>query len=470
MISSALVLVSRRVCFPPTRARRPRAVFTSIMTLTKTLIGAGWLSLPYLVSQYGLVASYVLIVSWAVMTTFTCRLLCSSARYLPPGVIPSWASVCDITYPWLVDVVDAVVLLSCFGTAASFFVGIGDFGPSFAEGLDLVADPTYSFLLSRWFWATVTLVVIGPVCWAKNFRAFRFTSFIGQAATLYMLIFVFVFYFVRLPPESRIPLRELRWWPPKLSISLLSALPILSFIYACHQNIYSMFNELRNRTPQRVDKVIYVSVAAATVFYLAAATMAYMTFGDRTHGDVLVNYPPKDPLTISACLTLTLLVGTSIPMQIHPARISTMNLVRRLAVRFRKWRSGAEGYEEVEDAAPDGDDREDIADTVRREPYAEERAISEAVSEPILFNVTTAVLLALCWVVAVWVTHLDRILSFVGATGNTALGNIIPYVFFVSLSLRWTTLAKVCAVLGVLGFLISGAALAALAIDQKLNP
>lgn len=66
---------------------------------------------------------------------------------------------------------------------------------------------------------------------------------------------------------------------------------------------------------------------------------------------------------------------------------------------------------------------------------------------------------------AAYVTHLDRILAFVGATGNTAMSNVLPYVFFVALSMRWTRLAKLSVALAVLGVGIGVAAIVALVVD-----
>lgn len=371
--------------------------------------------------------------------------------------MPSWSAVCGLTKPWLMDVVDCVVVLACFGTAASFFVGVGDFGPTFLRGIGVISNEPgskWGILNERWVWATATAVFIAPFAWMRNLRSLKFTSAVGHVSTVYLFIFVLVYYLVRVPPdETRIPWKDLRWWPPQLSLSLLSALPILTFCYACHQNIFAILNELRNHTPARMDKVINRSLFTATLFYLATATLAYATFGDATRGDVLLNYAPQDPLTLSACLTLAILVLTSIPLQIHPARSSAMHLIQRGVVRVRSWFVGREGGREEEERL------------IRRDPYEEERELGEAVSEPLLFNITTFLLLASCWAVAIWVTHLDRILSFVGATGNAAMGLVLPHVFFVSLSLRWTRLAKVSVGLGLLGVGVSVVALVALALE-----
>lgn len=328
------------------------SLFVSTINLAKTLIGAGWLSLPYLVSQFGLIASFVLVLLWAFMTTFTARLLCNSARLLPPATIPSWTAVCFITYPWLADVVDLVVLIACFGTAASFFVGLGDFGPKFVVGIGLVAPDQPSFLLERWFWATSTLLLIAPLSFLKNLRSLKFTSTLGTFAAFYLLLFVSIYYFFLQPAESRVPLSELRWWPPLYSPKLLSALPILTFLYACHQNIFTVFSELRNNTPRRMDTVIFRSVGIATIFYLATASICYATFGATTKGDVLLNYP-NDKFTMSAIVTLAVLLLTSVPMQLHPARVSLIGLLERWRERMNGWFGAGRGYQTIEDAVAD---------------------------------------------------------------------------------------------------------------------
>ncbi|CAN0511031.1 unnamed protein product, partial [Ectocarpus sp. 8 AP-2014] len=56
-------------------------------------------------------------------------------------------------------------------------------------------------------------------------------------------------------------------------------LPIFVFCFTCHQNIFTICNEIVRPTPARVDTVIACSMVVAIAIYMSIAWGAYATFG-----------------------------------------------------------------------------------------------------------------------------------------------------------------------------------------------
>ena len=50
-------------------------------------------------------------------------------------------------------------------------------------------------------------------------------------------------------------------------------------------------NELKDRTPTRVNTVIVLAIGTALALYFIVAGFGYATYGDEVDSDILVNYP-----------------------------------------------------------------------------------------------------------------------------------------------------------------------------------
>ncbi|CAN0462834.1 unnamed protein product [Laminaria digitata] len=97
--------------------------------------------------------------------------------------------------------------------------------------------------------------------------------------------------------------------------TILQTLPIFVFCFTCHQNIFTICNEIVRPTPARVDMVIVCSMMLATATYLSLSWGAYATFGTGVEGDLLDTYPRTGLLTI-ARICVSILVTSCYPLQV----------------------------------------------------------------------------------------------------------------------------------------------------------
>ena len=109
----------------------------------------------------------------------------------------------------------------------------------------------------------------------------------------------------------------------------LSNLPIFVFAFTCHQNIFTIYNELSDRTPPRLKKTIATSILCALFLYYTVAIEGYRTFGNHVNGDILVNYPETAVVTLMR-LGIAIMVILSYPLQLDPSRRSIISLVKEI--------------------------------------------------------------------------------------------------------------------------------------------
>ena len=184
----------------------------------------------------------------------------------------------------------------------------------------------------------------------------------------------------------------------------LHALPLFVFSYTCHQNIFSITNELSDPTPQRNIKVCVLAVGAALAVYIILGASGYSTFGGLVDHDILASYPSDNGIVAVARLAISLVVSCCYPLQAHPSRACTTSIVR------------ACGGEDIDDF--------------------------------VLHMAITTVFVLASGSIALVVTDLGLILSVVGATGSTTVSYILPgacyFILFPERPSRWLGFLLAC--------------------------
>lgn len=87
-------------------------------------------------------------------------------------------------------------------------------------------------------------------------------------------------------------LDHVNWLPaPDAKIDdLINAVPMLTTAYVCHYNVHPIFSAMRNPSAGRMGQVVTSGVLTTSIIYWLFAFAAYALFGDKTQGDVLMNY------------------------------------------------------------------------------------------------------------------------------------------------------------------------------------
>ena len=168
---------------------------------------------------------------------------------------------------------------------------------------------------------------------------------------------------------------------------LLSVLSIFIFAFTCHQNTFSITNELKNPTNTRLNASMMTSIFVCLVFYLIVSLCVYYTFGSTVMSDMLINYPSSSILVLILRLVLSINLGLSYALQCHPCRMSLSHLLLR-------------------------------------------RSIVEVEESIFLYYGLTLAIAVISFIIAMVVTDLGIILSIVGATGSTTMSYILPGYFY----------------------------------------
>lgn len=422
---------------PSTARRRPRTPnrgkeigiigqaswISSVVNLLNTIVGAGTLAMPRAMSHMGMLLGTIVIL-WAGLTGgFGLYLQTRCAAYLERGSA-SFFALSQITYPNAAVIFDAAIAIKCFGVGVSYLIIIGDLMPGVVLGF---ADEStlVPFLVDRRFWITAFMLIVIPLSFLRRLDSLKYTSVIALISIGYLVILV-VYHFAAKDTidHYRSPLRVIKWAGP---IEFLSSFPVIVFAYTCHQNMFSILNEISDNSHLRTTSVIFASIGSAASIYLLVAFTGYISFGNDVGGNIVAQYAPSTSATVGRA-AIVVLVMFSYPLQVHPCRASADAVLkwRPKGKLFARFRSVLARHNI---SAPD-------ASPLRREPLLAPPSIAPRKIEmsDTRFAAITTVIIVLSYIVAMTVTSLEAVLAYVGSTGSTSISFILPGLFYYKIS------------------------------------
>ncbi|ODV89098.1 hypothetical protein CANCADRAFT_27588 [Tortispora caseinolytica NRRL Y-17796] len=353
-----------------------------IVNLLNTVLGAGMLAMPYAFSCNGVALGLVVLILSALASATGLYLQSRCAIYVEQGQA-SFFSLAQITYPSLGVLFDIAIAIKCFGVGVSYLIIVGD----------LMPQVTGTEFLSRAGWISVALVVLLPLCYMRRIDSLRYSSILAMASALYLVCLVVVHYALAdIDPDLRGPVSMTQ---PRGLLDVLRALPIIVFAYTCHQNMFSITNEIKDRSQNNLIRVVVSTIGTACAVYITIGLSGYFTYGDYVTGNIVAMYPPSISSTI-ARLAMCILVLLGYPLQCHPCRASLNHIIYH----------------------------------IRTKSSSESPPTPAAPPMPTFtFIGLTTLILSLSYITALSVSSLAKVLGIVGATGSTSISFILPGLF-----------------------------------------
>ena len=131
-----------------------------------------------------------------------------------------------------------------------------------------------------------------------------------------IIIFTILTQSFRVPAESKGQLRGSLLIQPGIS----EAIGVISFAFVCHHNSLLIYGSLRKPTIDRFSRVTHYSTGISLVACLLMALSGYLTFGDKTLGNVLNNFPNDNLMVNIARLCFGLNMLTTLPLEAFVCR------------------------------------------------------------------------------------------------------------------------------------------------------
>ncbi|PNH42993.1 hypothetical protein VD0004_g4408 [Verticillium dahliae] len=273
------------------------SMLSSIINLLNTIVGAGTLAMPSVLSHMGIVLGSLMIVWSGLTAAMGLYLQGRCARYLDRGS-SSFFAISKLTYPNAAVLFDAAIAVKCFGVGVSYMIIIGDLMPKVILGFNSNTPELHPYLTDRNFWITAFMFLVIPLAFLRRLDSLKYTSIVALVSIGYLVILV-VYHFGAQPLQDKSGLRVIK---PQSAVAFLSTLPVVVFAYTCHQNMFSILNEIKDNSPSSVVGVVGFSIGGAASMYLLVAITGYLTFGNDVNGNIvsmcLFYYKISDPESV----------------------------------------------------------------------------------------------------------------------------------------------------------------------------
>jgi amino acid permease len=264
--------------------------------------------------------------------------------------------------------------------------------------------------------ANIPRLIVIPLSFLRRLDSLKYTSIIALFSIAYLVILVVAHYIRGDTLSQRGPVRVFAWSGP---VSALAAFPVIVFAYTCHQNMFSILNEIANNSHFRTTSVIFASIGGACALYILTGITGYLSYGDNIRGNIVSMYPTAAAATIGR-FAIVVLVMFSYPLQIHPCRASIDACSKW---RPRKSSSSSSSSASGADGSPS-----------RHSLIGNEAAKPGKEMSDMRFALITTILIVFSFVTAMTVSSLSLVLAYVGSTGSTTISFILPGLFYYKIS------------------------------------
>ncbi|KAK6499560.1 hypothetical protein TWF481_009927 [Arthrobotrys musiformis] len=379
----------------------------AFMNMANSIIGAGIIGQPYAFKQAGLATGVILLVVLTFLVDWTINLIVINSKLSGANSFQSTVSACF--GKWGLISISLAQWAFAFGGMIAFCIIIGDTIPHVMAAIfPGLKDMSVLWLLTNRR-AVIVLCVVGISYPLSLYRDIAKLAKASALALVSMLVIV-----VTVVTQGFFVAKELRGTlsGPLLTLNsgVFQAIGVISFAFVCHHNSLLIYGSLRKPTLDRFARVTHYSTGISMVACMGMAFAGFLTFGDKTMGNVLNNFPNSNLMVNIARFCFGLNMLTTLPLEAFVCR----------EVMLGYWYPGA--------------------------PFEMKRHI--------MFT-TGLVLSAL--LISLFTCDLGAVFELIGATSACALAYILPPLCYIKLSTRsWrTALAWGCVGFGTSVLLIS---------------
>lgn len=285
----------------------PSAVFN----LATTIIGAGIMALPATMKVLGLPLGILIIIVMGIVSEISIEILVRFSVLMKASTYGETVQfACGSPARILSEV---CIVVNNAGIMIVYLIIMGDVisGSSQHEGLLVQWIGKEGFWGDRKLIVLITMVFfLAPLCALKKIDSLRFTSAVSVALAIVFVALSSIIALVKLV-EGKIerprllPNVESR----KAILDLLVVIPIMTNAYICHFNVHPIYNELRGRSPAKMNRVGRITTVLSVMIYASTAISGFLLFGEATDSDVLSNFDKDLGIAFSSILDNVIRVG-----------------------------------------------------------------------------------------------------------------------------------------------------------------
>ncbi|CUS14656.1 unnamed protein product [Tuber aestivum] len=298
----------------------------AFMNMANSIIGAGIIGQPYAFRQAGLGMGIFLLVALTITVDWTINLIVVNSKLSGANSFQATVSACFGKSGLIA--ISVAQWAFAFGGMIAFCIIVGDTIPHVISALfpSLEGVPVLRLLTDRR--ACIIIFILGisyPLSLYRDIAKLAKASALALISMLVIILTVITQGF-RVPPESRGGFSK-----PLLIVNdgLSSVVSLYHnpkspgfalILYAIDHNSLLIYGSLKKPTLDRFARVTHYSTGISMVACLIMAVAGFLTFGDKTAGNVLNNFPTDNIMVNIARFCFGLNMLTTLPLEAFVCR------------------------------------------------------------------------------------------------------------------------------------------------------
>lgn len=282
----------------------------AVFNLVTSIIGAGIMALPATMKVLGVIPGLILIFLMGVLSEVSVELL---VRFSVLAKAESYGDVVQNALGAPARIFSEIcIIINNAGVLVVYLIIMGDVmsGSFHHEGV-------FDQWLGHGFWdhrklliLFIVVVFLAPLCFLEKIDSLSLTSAASVALAVVFVVVCVVIALIKLV-EGRIetPRMTPDFGSKKAILDLLVVIPIMTNAYVCHFNVQPIYNELEDRSPQKMNQVGRITTVLCIVIYASTAVSGYLLFGNDTESDILTNFDKDLGIRFSSILNYIVRVG-----------------------------------------------------------------------------------------------------------------------------------------------------------------
>ncbi|CAI7616035.1 unnamed protein product [Penicillium crustosum] len=292
---------------------RPRSgMKMAFMNMANSIIGAGIIGQPYALRQAGMTVGILLLTALTITVDWTIRLIVINSKLSGADSFQATMQHC-FGKPGLIAISVAQWAFA-FGGMVAFCIIVGDTIPHVLGALfPSLRDMSFLWLLTdrRAVIVIFVLVVSYPLSLYRDIAKLAKASALALVSMIVIVVTVITQGF-RVSPESRGEIKSHLIF----NTGFFQAVGVISFDH----NSLLIYGSLKKPTLDRFTRVTHYSTGISLVMCLAMGIAGFLSFGSKTQGNVLNNFPSDNIVVNIARFCFGLNMLTTLPLEAFVCR------------------------------------------------------------------------------------------------------------------------------------------------------
>ncbi|KAK3493303.1 transmembrane amino acid transporter protein-domain-containing protein [Neurospora crassa] len=309
------------------RSRPKSGLRMAFMNMANSIIGAGIIGQPYAFKQAGLLSGIVLLVGLTVVVDWTIRLIVINSKLSGANSFQGTVEKCFGRSGLIA--ISVAQWAFAFGGMVAFGVIVGDSIPNVLRAIwPGLREEGVEGTLVGWLVGRQGVILVCTLGVSYPLALYRDIAMLAKASTLALVsmavILVTVLVQGGLAPEADKGTLA-SWNLLIINDGIFQAIGVISFAFVCHHNSLLIYGSLKTPTIDRFSLVTHISTGVSMIACLLMALVGFLTFGDRTLGNVLNNFPADNTMVNVARLCFGLNMLTTLPLEAFVCREVMLN-------------------------------------------------------------------------------------------------------------------------------------------------